>query len=269
MVPFFEFGDETTSSAAVESSFKKLKTLTFKDVSLSTNIETFLERHIISLRGTSLLRSSNQNVSLDLQLQINNNDQIQNEDQQPECNDQRITEDIELKINSTDQIQNEDQHTECNNRTREDIELHIDNANSIQIDNLNEEDIAVESWNRKSKKQRTTKSYLEVNPHLRHLNINTTKNIMTSLPLLKNGSRAEELKSCVVQRIGKVIMSNMCAFDMITSIIMVAYCDSVKYSQELNNFLENNKYFSFISKIVKQGITSSTYSDRASIMVNT
>lgn len=28
MVPFFGFGDETTSSAAVESSFKKLKTLT-------------------------------------------------------------------------------------------------------------------------------------------------------------------------------------------------------------------------------------------------
>ncbi|XP_025192698.1 uncharacterized protein LOC112592766 [Melanaphis sacchari] len=89
-----------------------------------------------------------------------------------------------------------------------------------------------------------------------------------SLPLLKNGSRAEELKSCVVQRIGKVIMSNTCAFDTVTSIIMVAYCDSVKYSQELNNFLESNKYFSFISKIVKQGITSSTYSDRASIMIS-
>lgn len=80
MVPFFRFGDETTSSAAIESSFKKLKTLTFKDISLPSNTESFLERHIISLRGTSLLRSSNQNVSLDLQLQINNNDQIQNED---------------------------------------------------------------------------------------------------------------------------------------------------------------------------------------------
>jgi len=53
-----------------------------------------------------------------------------------------------------------------NVRIREYIELQIDNASSIQTDNLNEEDIAVESWNRKSKTQRTTKSYLEVNPHL-------------------------------------------------------------------------------------------------------
>lgn len=206
MVPILGFGDETKSSAAVESSFKKLKTLTFKDISLPTNIETFLERHIISL--TSLLRSSNQNV--DLRLQVNNS-------------------------------------------------IH-------ETENVNEENLAVESWNRKSKKQWTTKSYLLVNPHLRHLDINTFKNIL-SLPLLKNGSRADELKNCVVQRIGRVIMSNTCAFDTVTSIIMVAYCDSVKYSEALNNFLENNKYFSFVSKIVKQGITSSTYSDRASIMV--
>lgn len=86
------------------------------------------------------------------------------------------------------------------------------------------------------------------------------------MPLLKNGSRAEELKSCVVKNIGEVIMSNTCAFDTVTSIIMVAYCDSVKYSQKLNDSFKNNKYFTFISKIVKQGITS-TYSDRASIMV--
>lgn len=242
MVPIFGFGDETTSSAAVESSFKKLKTLTFKDISLPTNIETFLERHINSLRGTSLLRSSNQNVLFDnLQLQINYN---------------------------THQTDNEAQITEYDiyQSIREDLEPQIDNAICIQTENLNEEDIAVESWNRKSKKQRTTKSYLVPNSHLRHLNLNNSKNKL-SLPLLKNGSRAEKLKSCVVQSIGKVIMSNTCAFDTVTSIIMVAYCDSVKYSQELNNFLEKSKYFSFISKIVKQGITSSTYSDRANIMV--
>ncbi|CAI6355863.1 unnamed protein product [Macrosiphum euphorbiae] len=210
--------------------------------SVPTNIETFLERHIISLRGTSLLRSSHQNVFLDsLQLHANNNShQTENE------------------VQNADIINDQSE--------REDLVPQIDNVSNIQSDNLNEEDTAVESWKRRSKKQRTTKSYLVPNPHLKHLDINKSKNIL-SLPLLKNGSRAEELKSRAVQSIGKIIMSNTCVFDTVSSIIMVAYCDSIKYSQELNNYLENNEYFSFISKIVRQGITSSTYSDRASIMV--
>jgi len=131
MMPIFGFGDETTSSAAVESSFKKLKTLTFKYISLPTNIETFLERHIISLRsGTYLLRSSNQNVLMDncLQLHVNNNShQTENEVQIADVvNDQSI---------------------------REDLEPQIDNVSNIQNDNLNEEDTAVESWKCKSEKK--------------------------------------------------------------------------------------------------------------------
>lgn len=42
---------------------------------------------------------------------------------------------------------------------------------------LNEESSAVEYWNRTNKKQRKSSSYLNPNPHLRLLNINTTKNI--------------------------------------------------------------------------------------------
>jgi len=59
MIPIYKYGKLTASSAGVESSFKKLKLVTFKDMDLPTNIDLFLERHIISLRGSSLLRSSN------------------------------------------------------------------------------------------------------------------------------------------------------------------------------------------------------------------
>ncbi|KAF0698454.1 Uncharacterized protein FWK35_00033558 [Aphis craccivora] len=45
MVPIFGYGEEVSSSAAVESSFKKLKTVTLKHVDLPTNIEKFLENH--------------------------------------------------------------------------------------------------------------------------------------------------------------------------------------------------------------------------------
>lgn len=58
MVPFFGYGELTTSSAAVESSFKELNTVTFKHTSLPVDIEEFLETHIMSLQGASIIRST-------------------------------------------------------------------------------------------------------------------------------------------------------------------------------------------------------------------
>lgn len=58
MIPIFGYGETISSSAAVESSFKKLKTVTFKHIDLPVNIEEFIENHVISLRGASLIRSS-------------------------------------------------------------------------------------------------------------------------------------------------------------------------------------------------------------------
>lgn len=62
MIPIFGYGDDVSSSAAVKSSFKKLKTVTFKHLPLPTDIETFLENHIKSLKGASLLRISKNNI---------------------------------------------------------------------------------------------------------------------------------------------------------------------------------------------------------------
>lgn len=94
------------------------------------------------------------------------------------------------------------------------------NNNYCKInENLNEEQKAVESWNRKS--QRKNKSYLVTNPHLRHLDLNNSKKI-TSLPILKNGSRSTELKSVksnVVQ--GRIALTNTCAYDSLASVLMV------------------------------------------------
>lgn len=58
MIPIFGYGDEVASSAAVESSFKKLKCVTFKNNPLPTGIETFIENHILSLKGASLIRAA-------------------------------------------------------------------------------------------------------------------------------------------------------------------------------------------------------------------
>lgn len=62
MIPIFGYGEEVASSATVESSFKKLKQLTFKNIELPTNIEIFLENHVLSLKGASVIRGQNSSV---------------------------------------------------------------------------------------------------------------------------------------------------------------------------------------------------------------
>jgi len=60
-------------------------------------------------------------------------------------------------------------------------------------------------------------------------------------------------------------MSNTCAFDSIASMIMVSFYDSQNYS---SGFLKNKTQFvEFISELVKNGITSHTYSERAELII--
>lgn len=234
MVPFFGYGESTTSSAAVESSFKKLKHVIFKHTSLPVDIEEFLENHIMSLQGASLIRSAVNTQTTEI-LPI-------------------LAENVTISPQITENVDN--------------VSAYISN-DCFQTQSktcLGEEDIACENWNRKSKKQ-TNKSYLTPNPLLRHLGINNPRNIRL-LPILKNGSRAEELKSCSISEVGKVILSNTCAFDTLASIFMAAYCDSDNYQKQIDAIKENDEYFQFISIIVTKGITASTYSDRAKFIVN-
>jgi len=67
-----------------------------------------------------------------------------------------------------------------------------------------------------------------------------------TLPLLKNGSRKEELKAVMVKDIGsKVVLKNTCAFDTIASIFTVAYCDSNLYSSKIDTILDSSDFFLF------------------------
>jgi len=43
MIPIYGFGEEIASLAVVEFSFKKCKTLTFKNITLLTSVDIFLE----------------------------------------------------------------------------------------------------------------------------------------------------------------------------------------------------------------------------------
>lgn len=104
--------------------------------------------------------------------------------------------------------------------------------NTSTINSLTDEDVSVESWKRQ--RLQKSRSYLYPNSSLQHLRMNNTKNIR-SLPVLKNDSRTDELKSCTVQNIGKVIMSNTCAFDAVASILMVSYGDRAEYGNKVDS----------------------------------
>lgn len=254
MVPIYGYGDETASSAAVESSFKKLKTVTFKQENLPITIEDFLPRHIYSLRGASLIHSTKTSIP------SNNNDEINRQSKitsQSDSDNKRLIE--------THKIVEEVEHTNMVSEQENDFLIIPEQSNcplcsegsdtgahkcfycgipvhpisacstyvpgnddmrvciicSLVETNVNEENNARETWCRINKKQRKTKSYLQPNPHLRHLNLNNSKQIK-SLPILKNGSRSEELKSCksTVTK-GKIILTNTCAFDSLASLVMV------------------------------------------------
>lgn len=100
-----------------------------------------------------------------------------------------------------------------------DLNLNIGGNNFTENINISEERNATESWNRSSQKK--SSSYLIPNAHLRHLDLKNSRSIK-SLPMLKNGSRSKELKSCTSNSVsGRIILSNTCAFDSLASLIMV------------------------------------------------
>lgn len=252
MVPIYGYDDETASFAAVESSFKKLKTITFQQDNLPITIEDFLQRHIHSLRGASIIHStknslaSNSNKEINTQSNVNSqaDDKIHNETHQnsevvehtymlsePE-NDFLIIPDQSNCPMCSEGIDTGTQKcfycgkpvhaiSSCSTYVPGNKDMRVCNICSFVETNVNEENNACETWSRKNKKQRKTNSYLQPNPHLRHLNLNNSRQ-MKSLPILKNGSRSEELKSCkskVTQ--GKIVLINTCAFDSLASLIMV------------------------------------------------
>lgn len=271
MLPIFKYGEEVCSSAAIESSFKKLKNITMQHVDLPTNLETFVENHILSSKGASLIKVPKTNSANDIEVMTESKDlnmysptiEIVNDCRSPTPPLNEMTQYHNLdknddilsknKVQIIEEVTNENhrQHINHDKLLSPTSEI-ISNSRSpspllfelmeyqdsdgndgllvqtqksynniaSEFTNLNEEQVAVEGWNRQNK-QRKTKSYLVPNPHLRYLDLSSSRNIK-SLPILKNGSRFEEIKSCKTKyNTGKVIFSNTCAFDSLSSIIMV------------------------------------------------
>jgi len=344
-----------------------LKQLTFKNIQLPTNIEIFLENHVLSLKGASVIRGQNRSVPSSVPEENNSSSQNEINKQtsplhltktsfsrlsSPEFSYRKIDETtIEIISKSKTIYESNVRNSNDSDNSIEDIynnfitspTKHFTDSNSeispkrlrsnsnefplnnfpenvvstlrchlcksgnlpsengthmcmiclvavhdipscstqrkgnkdlricltcsedvLHVSDELEENKSFETWNRTSKKQRNSNSYLCPNPNLRHLQLKSSKHIQ-SLPILKNGSRAQELKSCTIKNVGKVIISNTCAFDTVSSILMVAICDSEDYKLKVDEC--DNEFLKFTSELVPNGITSRTYSKRAEIMV--
>jgi len=291
MIPIFGFGDETASSAAVESIFRKIKNIIFKNIALPTNIEHFIEHHSASLKGTSLLRSSHYTPSsnandLEKVIIVSTDDSIDfflspihhNNSHEPidaylvvsyhqlqfiimillklVVIVHYVKMEIFFSVNGSHKCykchvpvhaillcsihkQGQEERRYCLKCSK--------NGEDKPLNYLTEENNSVESWNRKSKKQRNSNSYLCSNPNLQHLQIKNAKHIQ-SLPLLKNGSSVEELKSCRIKNVEKVILSNTCTFDTVLSMLMVAIYDSSQYYNMVNEC--ENLFYTFILEFI-------------------
>lgn len=125
MIPIFGFGEEVASSTAVESSFKKLKTLTFKNITLPTSVEIFLENHIVSLKGTSLIRGSTY---------LNTNPSRLEPSDLPNTQSDSANVSLSLSLSNSPEHQNQ-------NIYDDNTSLILTSLSEQQINNLNEESI--------------------------------------------------------------------------------------------------------------------------------
>lgn len=247
MVPVFGYGEHICSSAAVESSFRKLKTITFNHIPLPTDIEEFLENHISSNRGASLIHSTTTPTSL-INADLNKPNSV---NAIKESSGENIVKDHEVReIDEDDTLIVPEKSCplcnagslplesgahkccickvpvhalpSCSNHKSGNDDIRICFVCSLEENNITEENRACESWDRKNQKKRKSNSYLIPNPHLRHIDLNNSIKNIKHLPIIKNGSRSEELKGCKSSNTkGKIVLTNTCAFDALASLIMV------------------------------------------------
>jgi len=127
---------------------------------------------------------------------------------------------VEANYDSTSQKTSDQSLNESNIEPIHNMSTEIKNKRkSNAISEHNDENTATENWCRKNK--RKIKSYMSPNPHLKYLDLQSKK-INRSLPILKNGSRAEDLKALQIKGYCKIVLTNTCAFDTAVFLFMVA-----------------------------------------------
>lgn len=129
------------------------------------------------------------------------------------------------------------------------------------VDKKFKEGEAVEKWDRKAK--RNNNSYLTPKAQLRFTNV-SIKRKHKSIPFMKNGNK-DVTRPVIIKDLGKVILTNTCAFDTLLSLLMAGIADSEEYDHRLKDY-GNNELIDFARELLQNGIRKQSYKMRAEII---
>lgn len=228
MVPLFEYGSTTASSASVESSFNNLKKRVFSEKKLPIRADDFLSIHIKSLEGSMIISAAKK---------VDNRKGKQH----------TAEEDLVKKktVSITQSIVSDFDKTTL----RENFESHIEDT---------------ENWRGEALplKKRPRKSYLNTHPELLNADMSSKKSL--AIGILKNGNRYTELKSLTINN-KKYVLSNTCAFDSICQVVAAAVSDSEIYKRHFE--LEKENSFNKLILDISKNISSKSYKLRGELLL--
>lgn len=257
MVPIFEYGSLTETSASSESMFKDLKSIVFKHKTLPLRLDDFLVIHVESIIGMmNLMDTSITQLKED----------TEHETKQPISEIQ-----VELKrLVSNSNTYHELKRTISETENETEIPTtHIqDEPKRLILDEKDEPEDNIfdftEDWMGLGKtKNKTKKSkYITKDPTILHCN-DKSRSRNSVIGVLRNGS-VSELKSIHIDN-EYVSLINTCTFDSISQVMFCAYADSELYSEFVERKTEN-KFMELVSHAVRDGITVQSYRKRGLLL---
>lgn len=117
-------------------------------------------------------------------------------------------------------------------------------------------------WKQKKSKQKSS-VYLKPKRELLYLNLRSRAKKRT-IGLLKNGGTTK-LHPIKLNKM-KAIFTNTCAIDSLIQILAVAYCDSIVFSNFVDNNIEYHTLWALIANLLRDGVTVQTYKKRGMIL---
>lgn len=229
MVPIFNFGNPTESSATSESLFNDLKSNVLRHKTLPLRIDEFITIHINSIIGSiNLIGAKMYPVKKEIEdVKINTND----------LSTSTIFEETE-SIHEDEKSDGSQTETE------------FENWRGLGLDKY-------EQNNKKS-------NYLDKDPNILYYNENS-KTKSPIIGLLKNGN-SSHLKSITIEK-KCYLFTNTCAFDSVTQVMMTAFADSIVYADFISKN-KMYVFFEMISNMLRDGINVQTYKKRGILCRN-
>lgn len=254
MIPIFEYGNITESSASSESMFNDLKHRVFHHKPLPIRIDEFVQIHLESITGSmNIVSSKFQKVPEMLNTSVieENTPEKENNDEVREFSEENWGgEVVEQKGKKTQQNDLDADPTV------------IPTENNDDIGKISEENRGDEVVKHKEKKRK--RNYLDADPTILSYN-DSSKSKCPVIGLLRNGT-SSHLKGVDIGD-QNYTFTNTCTFDTIAQILFCSYADSKVYSNFIDNNSEQSTYYKLIQNGVRDGITVQCYRKRAQILL--